>query len=85
MYMQMKRKQIYMDAASERRIRALARTTKLSEAEHIRRAVAAYTANMRETTGRRHPLLDMIGLCDEGRGHKDGALHHDVYLYGRKR
>ncbi len=83
--MRMKRKQIYMDPGSERRIRALARETRLSEAEHIRRAVAAYAAQRPEPARRRHPLLEMIGLCDDRTGRTDGATHHDVYLYGRKR
>lgn len=84
MYMRMKRKQIYMDARSERRIRALARATRLSEAEHIRRAVASYAAHVPDTTRNRHPLVEMIGICDDKRGRKDAAVHHDAYLYGRK-
>lgn len=83
--MRMKRKQIYLDSRSERRIRTLARTTKLSEAEHIRRAVASYMADLPEARTARHPLLDMIGMCGNKKGPKDAAVHHDAYLYGRKR
>jgi predicted transcriptional regulator len=85
MYTRMKRKQIYLDPQSERKIRRLARATRLSEAEHIRRAIASYTADLPDATDARHPLLSMIGLCDAERGPRDGAVHHDAYLYRRKR
>lgn len=85
MYMRMKRKQIYLDAGSDRKIRRLARATRLSEAEHIRRAVRSYTADLPDEAGARHPLVRMIGLCDNTSGPNDAAIHHDTYLYGRKR
>jgi hypothetical protein len=28
--------------------------------------------------------LDLIGICDDTDAPRDGALHHDHYLYGRK-
>jgi Ribbon-helix-helix protein, copG family len=85
MYMRMKRKQIYLDPASERKIRRLARTTRLSGAEHIRRAVRSYTADLPDETSAQHPLVRMIGICDNKSGPNDAAVHHDTYLYGRKR
>jgi hypothetical protein len=86
MYMpRLKRKQIYLDSASDRRIKRVADATGLSEAEHIRRAVAAYVADLPDAKNARHPLLAMIGLCDSRNGPKDAAVHHDRYLYGRKR
>ena len=85
MYMALKRKQVYLDTESERRIRKLARATGLSEAEHIRRAIASYVADRPEVAGDKHALLAMIGICDSKTGPKDAAVHHDKYLYGRKR
>jgi hypothetical protein len=84
MYMPLKRKQIYLDEESERKIRKLARATGLSEAEHIRRAVASYVGGLPDTDSAEDPLLQMIGICDSESGPKDGAIHHDKYLYGRK-
>jgi hypothetical protein len=85
MYMSLKRKQIYLDSESELRIRKLARATGLSEAEHIRRAIAAYVADDPELNSDEHPLVQMIGICDGKRGPKDAAANHDKYLYGRKK
>lgn len=81
----LKRKQIYLDSASDRHIKRMASATGLSEAEHIRRAVAAYVAELPDAKASQHPLLDMIGLCDGRSGPSDAAVHHDRYLYGRKR
>jgi hypothetical protein len=83
--MPLKRKQIYLDSESERRIRKLARATGLSEAEHIRRAIASYVADLPDPEGANHPLLEMIGICDSQSGPADAAVHHDKYLYGKKR
>ncbi len=85
MYMRMKRKQIYLDSRSERKIQRLARATRLSEAEHIRRAVVSYTADLPDAARAQHPLLEMIGICGHKSGPKDAAVHHDTYLYGRRR
>jgi hypothetical protein len=85
MYMPLKRKQIYLDADSGNRIRKLAKATGLSEAEHIRRAIAAYVAAIPETKAGEHPLVRMIGICDGKNGPTDAAVHHDKYLYGKKR
>jgi hypothetical protein len=83
MYMPLKRKQIYLDSESEQRIRKLARATGLSEAEHIRRAIASYVAAIPETKSGQHPLVSMIGICDNKSGPSDAAVHHDKYLYGK--
>ena len=85
MYMPLKRKQIYLDTVNNRRIEQLARATGLSEAEHIRRAIASYVADRPDAKGTETPLLEMIGICDNKSGPRDGAVHHDRYLYGRKR
>jgi predicted DNA-binding protein len=84
MYMPLKRKQIYLDAENETRIRKLARATGLSEAEHIRRAIASYVGGMPEIKSEEEPLLKMIGICSSKKGPRDAAVHHDKYLYGRK-
>ena len=83
--MRMRRKQIYLDSRSERKIRALARATRLSEAEHIRRAVLSYTVDLPDAANARQPLLEMIGICGHKTGPHDAAVRHDTYLYGRKR
>jgi hypothetical protein len=85
MYMKLKRKQIYLEPASERTLKKLAAETGLSEAEHIRRAVRAYV-EQRHTdrgSGQSDPLLQLIGICDDADGPRDGALRHDRYLYGQ--
>ena len=83
--MGLKRKQIYLDVASDKRIQALAKVTGLSEAEHIRRAVRSYVADVPGPNDSQHPLLGLIGLCNDKRGPRDAAVDHDRYLYGRKR
>ena len=85
MYMPLKRKQIYLDSESERRIRKLAEATGLSEAEHIRRAIASYVSDIPQAEINQHPLIQMIGICNSKAGPKDAAVNHDKYLYGRKR
>ena len=82
--MPLKRKQVYLDSESERRIRKLARATGLSEAEHIRRAIASYVADLPDPKDVQHPLLGMIGICDSKSGPADAAVRHDKYLYGKK-
>ena len=78
------RKQIYLDADRDTKIKKLARTTGLSEAEHIRRAIGLYVEDMKDVDGPEHPLLRLIGICDSSRGPKDSAVNHDKYLYGQK-
>ena len=83
--MPLMRKQLYVDAEGDRRIKKLARTTGLSEAEHIRRAIALYVDGRTELDGSGHPLLRLIGVCDSPRGPKDAAVNHDKYLYETER
>ena len=82
--MPLKRKQIYVDPESDRKIKKLARLTGLPESEHIRRAIASYVLSIPDTDAPDHPLLRMIGICDSPAGPKDAAIHHDNYLYGKE-
>ena len=83
--MKLKRKQIYLELASERTLKKMATESGLSEAEHIRRAVRAYVEQQRTERRSSQPdlLLQLIGICDDADGPRDGALHHDRYLYGQ--
>lgn len=84
--MALKRKQIYLDAASDNTLKKLAQETGFSEAEHVRRAVKSYVEQYKRTRagGASDPLLDLIGICDDTNAPQDGARHHDRYLYGRR-
>lgn len=82
--MALTRKQIYLDAESDRRLKKLSRTTRLSEAEHIRRALRRYLGAADSEsygTDQKDPLLDLIGVCKGRPKHPDAALNHDKYLY----
>ena len=85
MYMALKRKQIYVDPESDRKIKKIAKATGLPEAEHIRRAIAAYVGQLPEENKAAHPLKRMIGICDSPVGPKDASVQHDRYLYGKKK
>ena len=78
----LKRKQIYLDPASDKTLKQLAREMGLSEAEHIRRAVRAYVGQHRRTSAddRSDPLLQLIKIRDSLGGPKDAALHHLIRL-----
>jgi len=80
----LKRKQIYLDEESDRALKRLAFATKISEAEHIRRAVRKYIAKQRVGVVKDDPLREMIGLCDSPDGPTDASIHHDKYLYGKQ-
>ena len=84
--MPLKRKQIYLDAASDNTLKKLAKETGLSTAEHSRRAVKRYVDQYNQTRAGSvcDPLLDLIGICDDSDAPQGGALHHNHYLYGRK-
>ena len=84
--MTFKRKQIYLDVASDNTLKKLAKETGLSTAEHIRRAVKSYVEECNRTRAgsTSDPLLDLIGICDDTDAPQDGALRHDHYLYGRR-
>lgn len=77
-----KRKQIYLDEESDRALKGLALTTKISEAEHIRRAVKNYITKQKVKMVEKDPLQKLIGLCDKPDGPTDASIHHDKYLYG---
>ena len=76
----MRRKQIYLDEASERGLKRLSARTGRSEASLIREALQRYLA-----TGGDHdedPLERLIGLVPDETGPDDVAEEHDHYLYG---
>jgi hypothetical protein len=81
----LKRKQIYLDEESDRALKMLAIETKNSESEHIRRAVSKYIAKQRTSVAKKDPIREIIGLCDSPHGPTDASIHHDRYLYGKKR
>jgi hypothetical protein len=79
----MRRKQIYLDDASERALKRLAAQTGRSEASLIREALQRYLAR-----GDDHgddPLERLIGLVSDASGPDDVAEEHDHYLYGAPR
>ncbi len=80
----LKRKQIYLDEESDQALKMLAFATKISEAEHVRRAVRKYIAKLKAGVGNDDPLKKLIGLCDSPDGPTDASIHHDRYLYGEK-
>ena len=51
----LKRKQIYLDEECDRELKRLAITTRVSESEHIRRAVKKYIGNVQKCS---HGLKD---------------------------
>jgi hypothetical protein len=79
----LKRKQIYLDEESDRALKRLALTTKISAAEHIRRAVKKYITKQKGMMAEEDPLQKLIGLCDKPEGPSDASIHHDKYLYGK--
>jgi hypothetical protein len=76
----MRRKQIYLDDASERALKRLAARTGRSEAALIREALQRYLASGVDHTG--DPLEGLIGLVPDEAGPDDVAEEHDHYLYG---
>ena len=77
----LKRKQIYIDEENERALKTLALATKVSESEHIRRAVKKYIAKQKVEAVEEDPLEKLIGLCDKLEGPTDASIRHDNYLY----
>ena len=80
----LKRKQIYLDEDSDRALKSLAIATRISESEHIRRAVKRYIARKKGKMPEEDPLQQLIGLCDKPDGPTDASIHHDRYLYGKQ-
>lgn len=75
------RKQLYIDDDLEQSLKRLARTTRLAEAEHVRRALRAYVAEQQGDGG----FDALVALAEDG-DHEDGpadaAAEHDHYSYG---
>ena len=80
----LKRKQIYLDEESDRALKSLAVATKVSESEHIRRAIKKYVVRYKNKITEEDPLEKLIGLCDDPAGPTDASVNHDKYLYGKK-
>ncbi|MCP4630941.1 MAG: CopG family transcriptional regulator [bacterium] len=80
----LKRKQSCLDEESDRALKMLAIQTKISESEHIRRAVAKYIVKQKTAIAEKDPVRETIGLCDNPPGPTDASIHHDRYLYGKK-
>jgi hypothetical protein len=79
----MRRKQLYLDEATDRALKRLAARTGRSEASHVREALAAYVE--RELAVDEDPLEKLIGLVGDAEGPDDVAENHDHYLYGAPR
>ncbi len=76
----MRRKQLYLDEASERALKRLAARTGRSEAFHVREALRRYLG--KQSSDENDSLERLIGLVDDPRGPDDVAENHDHYLYG---
>jgi hypothetical protein len=76
----MRRKQLYLDEASDRALKRLAARTGRSEAFHVREALRRYLGE--QPIGEGDPLERLIGLVDDPGGADDVAENHDHYLYG---
>lgn len=74
----MVRIQLHLTAAQDRALRSLAARRGLTRAELIRRGIDRILAE--EVQGG-DPLLDLVAQAGPGPT-KDGAEHHDAYLYG---
>jgi hypothetical protein len=80
----LKRKQIYLDEESDRVLKLRAIETKISELEHIRRAVANYITKQKTSIAEKDPIREIIILCDSPHGPTNASIHDDRYLYGKK-
>jgi hypothetical protein len=79
----MRRKQLYLDDASERALKRLAARTGRSEAYHVREALRRYLESLGANgEGEGDPLAGLVGLVDDPEGPDDVAVNHDHYLYG---
>ena len=72
----MKRTTIFLDPATERRLKALAQRTGKSFAQCVREAIAAYVAQPR---GRKFKLPSWVGMGDSGPS--DISSHVDDFLW----
>lgn len=81
----MKRKQIYIDEAQERAIKAIAERRSVPEALVIREALAEYVTDHEMPVIERpedHPLWGIVGIVDDPDAPIDGSENHDLYIYG---
>jgi hypothetical protein len=83
----MKRKQIYIEADQERRLKELAQQRGVAEAVLIREAVEAYLGTRGEamkgfSSMGDHPIWSIVGIGRSPDAPTDGAVNHDHYLYG---
>jgi predicted DNA-binding protein len=76
----MRRKQLYLDEATERGLKRLAAQTGRSEAFHVREALRRYLGE--QSSAAPDPLERLVGLVPDGDGPDDVAENHDHYLYG---
>ncbi len=76
----MRRKQLYIDEASERALKQLAARTGRSEGSHVREALHRYFGE--QTADQGDPLEGLIGMVNDSSGPDDVAENHDHYLYG---
>lgn len=78
----MTRVQILLTEEQDRRLEALARRLRTSKARLVREGVELLL--QRRQTGKRDPLLELIGQA--GRvGRQDTSRHHDAYLLAAER
>jgi hypothetical protein len=83
----MKRKQIYIEEAQERRLKEIARHRGVAESVLIREAVDEYLGAHGEAARRLssmedHPIWSIVGIGRNPDAPTDGAVNHDHYLYG---
>lgn len=79
----MRRKQLYLDEATDRALRRIAARTGRSEASHVREALQRYLGE--HVTTEDDPLERLIGLVPDSDGPDDVAENHDHYLYGARK
>lgn len=81
------RKQLYLDEALNRDLKAIARRSGESEATHVRRALRRYLDAQLDPADSDDddPLLELIGLAGDAPAPTDLARNHDRYLYGSDR
>jgi hypothetical protein len=80
----MRRKQIYLEAEQNARIKALAARRGVPEALVIREALERYLAESPLVLDKPedHPLWQIVGIVDDPDAPADLAENHDKYLYG---
>lgn len=79
----MKRLQIYLEESQDQQLEILSKTLGVSKARIIREGIDKILQHKTEKV--KDPLLELIGLCDSPKGPRDASIHHDKYLYGKRR